>query len=88
MQRADAGIANPGEYQLVGAAHADELIVNEVGGHSDQGQVAAALADDLVPRRKRDEMGESLHGHRIAIADGRFHGRGKREETGHADTSQ
>src|SRR5947207_3291890 len=68
MQRADAGIADPGEYELVGAAHADELIVNEVGGHSDQGQVAAALADDLVSRRKRDEMGESLHGHRIAIA--------------------
>jgi hypothetical protein len=88
MQRADAGIADPGEYELIGTAHADELIVNEVGRHSDQGEMAAALADDLVPRRKRDEMGEPLHGHRVAIADGRFHGRGKREETGHANTSQ
>ena len=88
MQRADAGIANPGEYQLVGAAHADELIVNEVGRHADQREVPAALADDLVSRGKRNEMGEALHGHRIAVADGRFHGRGKREETGHADTSQ
>jgi hypothetical protein len=33
-------------------------------------------------------MGEALHGHRIAVANGRFHGRGKREETGHAVTSR
>jgi hypothetical protein len=70
VQRANTGVPDPGEYELIGAAHADELIVNEVGRHSDQGEVPAALADDLVPRRKRDEMGEPLHSHRIAVADG------------------
>jgi hypothetical protein len=88
VQRADAGIADPGEDELVGAAHADELIVDEVGRHPDQGEVPAALADDLVSRRERNEMGEPLHRHRIAIADGGFHGFGEGQDAGHADTSQ
>ena len=88
VQRADAGVADPGEDQLVGAAHADELIVDEVGRHPDEGEMPAALADDLVSRRIRNEMGEPLHGHGIAIPDGRFDGLGEGQETGHAGTSQ
>ena len=88
VQRADAGIAAPGEHQLVGAAHADELVVDEVRRHPDQREMLAALADDLVPRRIRNEMGEPLHGHGIAIPDGRFDGLGEGQETGHAGTSQ
>ena len=48
----------------------------------------AALADDLVPGRIRNEMGEPLHGDRIAIPDGLFDGLGEGQETGHAGTSQ
>jgi hypothetical protein len=88
VQRSDAGIADPGEHELVGASHADELIVDEVGRHPDQGQMPAALADDLVSGREWDQMGEAFHGHRIAIPDGRFHGLGQRQETRHADTFQ
>ena len=29
----------------------------------------AALADDLVAGGERDEMGETLHRHRVAVAD-------------------
>jgi hypothetical protein len=33
-------------------------------------------------------MGEPFHGHGIAIPDGRFHGLGKGDETGHAVLSK
>src|SRR5262245_25001228 len=87
MQRADPGIADPGEDQLVGAAHADELVVDQVGRHPDQGQMPAALADDLVAGRERDEMGEALHGDGVAITDGLFHRLGQGEKTRHARSS-
>ena len=48
MQRADAGIAAPGEHELVDAAHADELVVDQVRRHADQRQALALLADHLV----------------------------------------
>ena len=48
VQRADAGIAAPGEDHLLGAAHADQLVVDEVRRHADQREVAAALPDHLV----------------------------------------
>ena len=40
MQRADAGIAAPGKHQLGDAAHADELVVDEIRRHPDQREVA------------------------------------------------
>ena len=83
VQRADAGIAAPGEHDLVDAAHADELVVDQVGRHADQRQALLLLADDLVAGGMRDQVGEPLHGHGVAIADGRFHGLGKRQKTRH-----
>jgi hypothetical protein len=38
--------------------------------HADQRQVLSPLADDLVPRGVRDQMGEALHRHGVAVADG------------------
>ena len=70
MQRADAGIAAPRKNQLGDAAHADELIVNEVRGHADQREPFAALTDDLVAGGMRNEMGEALKRDGVAIADG------------------
>ena len=77
------GIAHPGEHELVGAAHADELVVDEVGRHPDESEMPAPLADDLMPGRIRNEMGEPFHGHRIAVSDGRFDGLGKSEQPRH-----
>ena len=70
VQRADAGIAAPGENQLADAAHADELIVNEVRRHPDQRQPLAALTDNLVARSMRDKMSETLKRDGVAVADG------------------
>jgi hypothetical protein len=61
VQRADAGVAAPREHQLPRAAGADQLVVHDVGRHPDERQVPAALADDLVPGARGDEVGESFH---------------------------
>ena len=45
----------------------------------------AALADDLVAGGMRNEMGETLERHGIAVADGRFDGFGERGNTRHVD---
>src|SRR5439155_5298069 len=66
-QGAHPGIAAPRENELVRAAHADELIVDEVGRHADQGEVAPALADDLMAGGKGDQVREPFHGHGVAV---------------------
>src|SRR5262245_11604922 len=83
MQRSYSRIAAPGEYKLLGAAHADELVVEEIGGHLDQGQPAPLLADDLMAGSIRNEMGEPLHCHGIAVPDAVLHGFGQGQETRH-----
>src|SRR5215475_14105776 len=83
MQRADAWIAAPGEHELPGTAHADELVVKEVGRHLDEGQPASSMPDDLVARGIRDEMGKSLHRYGIAVPDAVLHGFGQGQETRH-----
>ena len=65
------------------AAHADELVVEQVGRHLDQGEVAPSLADDLVPGGVRDEMGEPLHRHGIAVPDAVLHRFGQGQKTRH-----
>ena len=70
MQRADARIAAPGKNQLVDAAHADELVVDQVRRHADQRQTLAALADDLMGGGMRDQVGETFQRHRVAVANG------------------
>src|SRR5690242_351736 len=69
VQRADARIAAPGEGQRASAAGADQLVVDDVRRQTQQMQVAAALPDDLVAGRVRDEMRESLTGDGIAVVD-------------------
>ena len=51
------------------AAHANQLIINEIGGHADQGQVPLALANDLMAGGVRDQVGEPFQRNRIAILD-------------------
>ena len=83
VQRADAGIAGPREHQLFGAAHPDQLIVDDVRRHADQRQVLAALANDLMAGGGRNEVGETLHRHNIAVADRRGDRVGKRHQLRH-----
>ena len=73
VQRAHPRVATPGEDELGGAAHADQLVIDQVGRHPDEGEPPLALADDLVAGRMGDEMGEPLHGDRVAVGDGLGH---------------
>ena len=68
VQGADARVAAPREHELARAAGTDQLVVDQVGGHPDQREVAPATADQLVPRRVRDEMGEALERDGVAVA--------------------
>ena len=68
MQRADSGIAAPGENQLADCAHTDQLVIENVGRHADQRQIAAALPDHLVPRCEWDEVREPFHCNGVPIA--------------------
>ena len=67
VQRPDAGVAAPREDERRGAAGADQLIVDQVRGHAHEREVAAALADDLVPGRERDQVREALHRDDVAV---------------------
>src|SRR5438445_6345834 len=87
VKRAHAGIADPGEDELIGTTHADELIVDEVGRHPDESEMAPSLANDLVPGREGNEMGKPFHGDCVAVAQGRFHRFGETEETRHGGIS-
>jgi hypothetical protein len=69
VQRADAGIASPGKNQFPDEAHSDHLVVENIGRHADQGEIAAILADDFMARGKGDEVRESFEGDGVAIVD-------------------
>ena len=49
VERSNARIAEPAEDQLLGASCGDHLVVDKIWRHARKGQVAALLADDLVP---------------------------------------
>ncbi len=84
MQRADAGIAAPGKYQPGHAAHADELIVNEIRRHADERQSFPALTDNLVAGGMGNKMREALERDGVAVADGGLDSFGERGNTRHA----
>ena len=67
VKRARAGVPGPREDQLPGAAGRDHLIVDEIGREPAEDEVAAALADDLVPRGEADQVREALDHHRVAV---------------------
>jgi hypothetical protein len=77
VQRADTGIAAPGEDQLARAARADELVIDQVRRHPDQRQVTAPLPDHLLPGGERDQVREPLHRDRVAIVDRPLYGFGE-----------
>ncbi|MCY1355382.1 hypothetical protein D9M69_418020 [compost metagenome] len=83
VQRADAGVAAPGEDQLLRAAGADQQVVDQVGGHAHQGQVFLALADQLVGSGGRDQVGETFEGNGVAIVDEALDGFAESQEFSH-----
>ena len=83
VQRADAGVAAPREDELARAAHADHLIVDQIGRHAHQREVALALPDDLVPRGEGDEVREALERDGAAVVDVGGDRVVQRQELGH-----
>ena len=85
MQRADARVPTPRKDELGDATHPDQLVVDKVGRHSDQRQILAALADDLVAGSVRNEMREAFQSDGVAIMDGGFDGFRERGNSRHTE---
>jgi hypothetical protein len=68
MDRAHAGIAAPREHEARRASHADQLVVEDVGRHADELQVFAALPDHFVSGSEWNQVGETFHRNRLAVA--------------------
>ena len=88
VQRADAGIAAPGEDELPRAAHPDQLVVDDVGRHPDQRQVAPFLPDQLVPRGVRNQVREALERDGVAVVDELGDRIGELDDRGHSATGR
>src|SRR4051812_34151560 len=69
MEAADAGIAQPREYELACHAGGDHLVVDEVRRQPAKCKITLALGDDLVTRREADQVREALDRHAIAVAN-------------------
>ena len=69
VQRADSGVAAPGERQLPRGAGADQLVVDDVRRHPHEGEVPASLPDDLVAGGERNEVGEPLERNDVPVPD-------------------
>ena len=67
VQRADARVAAPGEDQLAHAAHADQLVIDQIGRHPRHGQPAPPLANDLMAGGEGDQMCEALEHDIVAV---------------------
>ncbi len=62
VEGAHSGVSAPGEDELVSASHPDHLIVDEIRGHPDQGQISPPLPDDLVRSGGWDQVRETFLG--------------------------
>ena len=69
VQRANPRITAPREDEFGGTAGADELVVDEVGCHADEREIAATLPDDLVAGRERNKVREAFERNDIAVMD-------------------
>jgi hypothetical protein len=69
VQWADAGVAQVTEDHLARDASGNHLVVDQVGRHANQRQLALALADDLVAGGEADKAGETLDRHRHAVVN-------------------
>jgi hypothetical protein len=67
VQRTDSRVSAPRESQLPCTSGSDQLVVDEIRRHADEGQVPPALADDFVASRKGNEVGKPLQGNAVAV---------------------
>ena len=74
----------PHEKTSFRAQPIDQLVVDDVGRHPDEGQVAALLPDQLVARRMRDQVRESLERDDVAVSNEVANGYGERNDLRHA----
>lgn len=84
VQRPHPRITAPGEDELAGAAHADQLVIDQVRGHTYQREVTLLLSDHLVPGRKGDKMRKPFHCDNIAIPDETGNGFAQRRNFSHS----
>ncbi len=84
VQRADAGVPAPREHELARAAHSDQLVVDDVGRHADECQVAPLLPDQLVAGRMRDQVREPLERDDVAVVHEVPNRVGERNDLRHA----
>ncbi len=68
MQTAHTRVAKPREDELARDAGGDHLVVDQIRRQATQGQVALALANDLVSRGESNEVREALDRDGIAVA--------------------
>src|SRR5262249_27676805 len=80
VERADSGVAAPGEDETAGAAHADQLVVDHVRSHPHERQLAALLTDQLVTGRVRDQVREAFEGDGVTVAHELVHRVAERDD--------
>ena len=67
VQQTEPWISSPRKNEFFRAPHADHLIVDDVCAKPDQRQIAALLANNLVPGRKWHKVTEPLKRHTITV---------------------
>ena len=60
VQRTHTGVSAPGEDQLPHAAHADQLIADQIRREANHGQPAPLLPDDFLPSGRRNQVCEAF----------------------------
>ena len=67
MQGTDSGISAPGKDQFSDTPGTDQLVINQVWSHPDQGQISFSLSNNFVARREGNQMSETFQGDGIAV---------------------
>ncbi|MCY1539752.1 hypothetical protein D9M68_753530 [compost metagenome] len=83
VQRTDAGVAAPGEHQLLRTASSDQQVIYQVGRHAHQGQLTLALTNQLVGRGSWNKVGKTFEGDGVAVIDEALYGVAKGNDFGH-----
>ena len=77
------GLPPQREHELPRAAHPDQLVVDDVGRHPHERQVAPPLPDQLVAGGVRDQVREALERDGVSVVHELAHRFGERDGLGH-----
>src|SRR5690349_17795730 len=67
MQRANSRVSAPGKDELRRTAHADHLVIDEIGRHAHETQVATLLPNDFVRGCEGNEVREALEREGVSV---------------------